>query len=417
MADDDRYRVRRLDDRELGLPDDPLDGPALIDRLRDAVLLARLMRRSVLPAILTGVMLVAWLTLELLGPHSVSGDLHPAALLLGGAKEGALLAVEPWRLFAAILLHAGAAHFLVNAVGTWFLSQMADNILGWARTVILFIAGGAVSFGASALASGAPSVGASGSVYALLGGLITAALVNRRRLPKAPWSWLAGFGALWVGLSIVFALTTRTTDNAAHLGGFLAGAFLTLAMGRRLPLFEPEPGPTPMPLLAVTLACILALTASFALSVRGITLLADLPDPALRDTALPGLSLPLPSRWAYGRLRDHRCTVEPDAPLATLAADGPLCAVDPYGSVLVLGRAADVVPGVILDPSMMAENGLRSFLGGSEGDVTRRWLVLDRRWTLAFNCYAILADKYDGMLSRVLGGMKLLPTADPLPGR
>jgi hypothetical protein len=65
----------------------------------------------------------------------------------------------------------------------------------------------------------------------------------------------------------------------------------------------------------------------------------------------------------------------------------------------------------------MAENGLRSFLGGSEGDVTRRWLVLDRRWTLAFNCYAILADKYDGMLSRVLGGMKLLPTADPLPGR
>ncbi len=432
MADDTRYRLRRLDDRELGLPEGPLDDPALIDRLRDALILARLLRRSLLPAVLTGTMLVAWLALELLGPRSVSGELHPAALLLAGAKENALLADEPWRLFAAILLHAGAAHFLVNAAGTWFLSQMADNVLGWARTVILFIVGGAVSFLGSALASGAPSVGASGSVYALLGGLITAALLNRRRLPKAPWPWLAGFGLLWVVLSVVFALTTHTTDNAAHAGGFVAGAVLTLAMGRRLPLFELEPAPTPLPLLTVAAACIVALAASFALSVRGMTLAADLPGPDLREVTFPGLRLPLPSRWAYGRLQDHRCQVEPGTPIAKLTSDSPLCALDPYGSVLVLGRAADVVPGVILDPSMMAENGLRSFLGSSEGDVTRRWLVLDRQWTLAFNCYAILADKYDDMLSRILGGMRLSsataggrprlsvpeadPTAAPPPG-
>lgn len=404
---DERQKLHELDDEELGRAPREPDAAPLLEKLRDALLLARLVHRSALPAVLTGVMLIAWLALELLGPRSVSGGLHPAALLLAGAKDDALLAREPWRLLAAILLHAGPAHFLVNAAGTWFLSQLSDNVLGWARTVVLFILGGVASFGASALLSRGPSVGASGSVYALLGGLIATAVVRRRELPRAPWPWLLGFAGLWVLLSVVFAFTTATTDSAAHLGGFLAGAALTLLLGRRLPLFEPEPGPAPRAIRAIAALCIVALAASFTLSLRGMTLHADLPDPGLEESSFPGLRLPLPSRWTYGRLRDHRCVLAPEASLADLASDGPMCALDPYGSILVLGRAMDVVPGVVLDPSMMAQHGLRSFLGEAEGDISRRWLVLDRRWTLAFNCYAILADKYDGMLARIVGGMTL----------
>ncbi len=423
MGEDDRHQLQPLDDEELGLPKDRPDAPALLARLRDAILVGRLLHRSLLPAVLTGTMLVAWLAIELLGPRTVSGRLHPATLLLAGASDQALVPLEPWRLLAAILLHAGAAHFLVNAAGTWFLSQLADNVFGWARTVVIFIAGGAASFLASALASDTPSVGASGSVHALLGALIVAAVWNRRRLPAAPWPWLAGFCVLWAGLSIVFALTTRTTDNAAHLGGFLCGALLALAPGRNLPLLDPSPGPTPRPLLAIALLAIVALASAFSLSIRGVTLNADLPSPGLREVSLPGLRLPLPTSWAFGRLQDRRCVAVPGADPVALALAGPLCARDAYGSVLVLGRATEVVPGVVLDPSMTARHGLRAFLGESEGDVTRRWLVLDRRWTLAFNCYAVLAGKYDGMLSRILGGMRLspegtdAPTAAPPPGR
>ena len=36
------------------------------------------------------------------------------------------------------------------------------------------------------------------------------------------------------------------------------------------------------------------MAAAFAPSIRGVTLLADLPDPALREESLPGLRLPLP---------------------------------------------------------------------------------------------------------------------------
>ncbi len=404
-----RHQLRQLDDEELGISSVNQEANALVQRLRNAIFLTRLVRRSLLPAILTGILLIAWLTFELLAPRNGKDTMHPAALLLAGANLDVLLADQPWRLVAALLLHAGAAHFAVNATGTWFLSQMADNVLGSARTIVIFVAGGALSFAASAALSSTPSVGASGGVYALLGALITTAISRRRLLPEAPWRWLAGFAGLWIVMSVVFAITSRTTDTAAHAGGFLSGAFLSLAMGRRIPLFEPEPLPTPRPVLVLASLCLIAMAVSFAMSVRGMTMRADLTDPGLVQTSLPGLSLPLPSRWSFGRLRDHKCVSEPVVPTEELAMEGPLCATDPYGSILVLGRAVDVVPGVVLDSSMTAEYGLRSFIGESEGEVTRRWLVLDRRWTLAFNCYTLLATKYEGMLSLILGGMRLDP--------
>ena len=121
-----------------------------------------------------------------------------------------------WTLLTAIYLHGGLLHIFFNLMWIRNLGPAVTEVYGPARAFVVFSIAGAVGFLLSNLASGAPSIGASGSIFGLLAALI---VYGRRRGSMAMtaqlWQWAV------VMFLMGFALTG--VNNWAHAGGFAGG--------------------------------------------------------------------------------------------------------------------------------------------------------------------------------------------------
>lgn len=373
--------------------------------LRTYFFAARLTRRSLLPLILVGVNLGVYAGYLWAAPRSASGAIHPVALLLAGAKVSDLvLAGEWWRLFSSVFLHADLTHLLVNCLGVFFLAQVASNVFGWVRAVVFYVLGGAAGALLSTVLSPDASVGASGAIYSLLGASTAFGIAQRRRIPPPLQKMLLAGTMLWVGISLVYAAGASSIDNAAHVGGALAGAGLALVCGPNLPVFKPAPMPTPWLWKLAAVSCGVAMAFSAGMSARGLLLAFELPAPTLSRINLPGISLPYPTSWSRGRL-SGTCKLDEEASLDEVLSHGSACFKDPYGATLLMGRAEDLAPGLVLDPSMTLEYGLKAPLVTREGDVSKRLLMLNRKWAVGFLCYEVMAHKYDGFVSTFIDGV------------
>ena len=103
------------------------------------------------------------------------------------------------------------------------LGPAVAEIYGPARSFILFSLAGAAGFLVSNLASGAPSVGASGSIF----GLLAALIVYGRRHGSSMLT-----AQLWQWAIVLFAMGffMPGVNNWAHAGGFLGGWAVAQAM-------------------------------------------------------------------------------------------------------------------------------------------------------------------------------------------
>ena len=78
------------------------------------------------------------------------------------------------------------------------------------------------------------AVGASGSVFGLLGAGVVFGLRYKNELPQ-PLKRIFGRGLIpWVLLNIVIGLNVPQIDNLGHMGGMFGGAILALLMGNRV---------------------------------------------------------------------------------------------------------------------------------------------------------------------------------------
>lgn len=134
--------------------------------------------------------------------------------------------------FSYAFLHGGLSHLVGNMVSLVLLSHLLGRALsGRAFGLLLIVSslGGAAAFGLLSQ-NPAPMVGASGAVFGLAGALL---VVNHgeRRLQNLPTHSLA----LLTGFLAANVLFWWWNDGwlawEAHLGGFLAGAGLTLYRG------------------------------------------------------------------------------------------------------------------------------------------------------------------------------------------
>ena len=141
---------------------------------------------------------------------------------------------EVWRLLTYALLHDrhGLTHLLVNMLSLYSLGSFLEPTLGRLRMVAL-LAGSALSGGvASAFLTRAPSVGASGAVWGLVGAAL-AMLARRHRIFPAliARSLRRNFVVILllnVGISFLPGI-----DRYAHFGGGLAGYFIAVYFLRR----------------------------------------------------------------------------------------------------------------------------------------------------------------------------------------
>jgi len=163
-----------------------------------------------------------------------------------------------WTLLTAIFLHGGALHIFFNVMWIRQLGPVVTQVYGPARAFVIFMLSGAIGFLVSNLASGAPSIGASGSIFGLLAALI---VYGRRRrasmLTTQLWQWAV--------ILFAFGFFMSGVNNWAHAGGF-AGGWAVASLMR----FDDERRETPI--VQVAALALLAVTAvGFVLSFVNVT--------------------------------------------------------------------------------------------------------------------------------------------------
>jgi rhomboid protease GluP len=132
-----------------------------------------------------------------------------------------------YRLLTHMFIHADIDHLFGNMIVLFFIGSQVEKRLGRFRYTILYFAGGIVaaitSLGYNRLHdSSTLSIGASGAIFALVGALVSIVIFDRREFAEIGIQRLLFF----VALTILNGMNTQGIDNAAHVGGLLAGFVL-----------------------------------------------------------------------------------------------------------------------------------------------------------------------------------------------
>lgn len=151
------------------------------------------------------------------------GAMYPSAVLEDG---------EYYRLFTCMFLHFGAQHLLYNMLLLLFAGDMLETAAGPVCYLVVYLLGGVIGNIVSLAVNvytgtEVLSAGASGAIFAVLGGLVFLALRDRGRQGGIQ----ARGVCIMAVLSLVQGFTDAGVDNIAHLGGFLAGFLLTVPFG------------------------------------------------------------------------------------------------------------------------------------------------------------------------------------------
>ncbi len=143
---------------------------------------------------------------------------------------------EYYRILTAMFLHNDLDHVFNNMLSLFFIGTYIEQQTGRLRFLIIYFSSGILAGCTSMVynmlqSADVSSVGASGAVFGLMGALLILVLaqnkanqqINPRRL------------LLIIFISLYSGFTSQNTDNAAHIGGFLAGIFITALLYRAAP--------------------------------------------------------------------------------------------------------------------------------------------------------------------------------------
>jgi len=188
-------------------------------RQRTKVHTMRSIDEPLLTYVLIGINVVVGVGAFLGGASPTSPGLGSTALLeYGSVSRPAIADGEYWRLITAGFLHAGFLHLAFNMFALYVLGSMLEPAVGRLRFGLIYavslLAG---SFGALLLEPNAPTVGASGAIFGLMG----AAVVVMRNRGINPME--SGLG-LWIGLNLLITFTIPGISIGGHIGGLVGGA-------------------------------------------------------------------------------------------------------------------------------------------------------------------------------------------------
>ena len=165
-------------------------------------------------------------------------------LLLGAKVDEYIARGELWRLLTPIFIHASLLHIGFNAYALYYLGRQMETFYGPLRFTLLFFLAGLAGSVVSLLLNPAPSVGASGAIFGLIGAEGVLLYRNRRVFGERGRRSLQNVVVLVV-INLIIGLQGGI-DNWAHLGGLMGGLTLGWFIG---PLWtlgpEPALGQTP----------------------------------------------------------------------------------------------------------------------------------------------------------------------------
>jgi membrane associated rhomboid family serine protease len=148
-----------------------------------------------------------------------------------------------WRLFTVVLVHGSVIHLMFNMYALWIVGPIVEALYGPVRYFVIYVLCAAAGSAASFAVSPSFAVGASGAVFGLFGALLVADRVHKPALTRNARNMTMQIGVLIV-INLVIGFSIPRIDNAAHIGGLLAGTWLGLVLvphGARLASFWSRP--------------------------------------------------------------------------------------------------------------------------------------------------------------------------------
>ena len=142
-----------------------------------------------------------------------------------GGVIGAEIQVDPsqsWRLLAAMFVHIGLQHFVLNMVTLYFIGRIAEDLFGSKAFLALYILSGLM--GNLFVMTFSPEVVAAGASTALFG--IFGAIASLRFIARSPYiQYLSQSYTSLILVNILFSFMPGIS-LAGHLGGLVGGGIL-----------------------------------------------------------------------------------------------------------------------------------------------------------------------------------------------
>ena len=133
---------------------------------------------------------------------------------------------KPWTLLSANFLHGDALHIAFNMLWLKVLGPQVADAFGRARLLVVYLLTGALGFAFSNLLMGAYTIGASCSVFGLLGALV----VYGRRRGGTVGRAMTKNNLIWAAVGAAYGMALPGVNNYGHAGGFLAGLLIGMVL-------------------------------------------------------------------------------------------------------------------------------------------------------------------------------------------
>jgi rhomboid protease GluP len=143
---------------------------------------------------------------------------------------------EYYRLFTSMFLHLNLIHLAFNGYALYIIGRDVESLFGTVRFALIYFLGGLSGALASFVFTSAPSVGASGAIFAIFGAEMVYfyqhrdlhGAAGRRHLQQLFFIMLLNLG---LGFFSTTGATTFRIDNADHIGGMVGGLVLAWFIG------------------------------------------------------------------------------------------------------------------------------------------------------------------------------------------
>ena len=134
-----------------------------------------------------------------------------------------------WSLITAVYLHGSLLHILFNVLWIRQIGPIMEDLFGTPRFVLIFTIAGIAGFIFSNLFGVRFTVGASGSIFGLLGALIFYGRHRGGVFGEAIFKQVM----TWAVLLFIFGFLFSGINNYAHAGGFIGGYLSAQFLGYR----------------------------------------------------------------------------------------------------------------------------------------------------------------------------------------
>lgn len=175
---------------------------------------------------------VAYIAIAISARNAYTIDI--ATELKWGGNVGVLeLQGQWWRLLTAVFLHANLLHLLVNMWTLWGASRLVERLYGrWTFLILYLLCGICASATSSLWEITRLSVGASGAIFGVIGALIAFLIRGDTHVPRSIARPYLLSTAIFAVYNLIGGLMDVRIDNAAHVGGLIAGIGLGSILAR-----------------------------------------------------------------------------------------------------------------------------------------------------------------------------------------